>query len=62
MVRIDGLELVRVQEFPSPRDDKMLIDIRATISAKLTSAEVCNDRRTRSGGGKSIDSTKEFIE
>jgi len=61
MVRIDGLELVRVQEFPSPRD-KMLIDIRATISAKLTSAEVCNDRRTRSGGGKSIDSTKEFIE
>lgn len=51
-----------MQEFPSPRDDKTLIDIRATISAELTGAEVCNGRRTRGGGGggKSIDSTKVY--
>lgn len=29
-------QLVRVQEFPSRRDDKTLIDIRGTISAELT--------------------------
>lgn len=50
-----------MQEFPSPRDDKTLIDIRATISAELTGAEMCNGRRTRGGGGgKSIDSTKVY--
>lgn len=49
----------RAGEFPSPRD-KTLIDIRATISAELTGAEVCNGQRTRGGGGKSIDSTKVY--
>lgn len=48
-----------MREFPSPHDDKTLIDIRATISAELTGAEVCNGQRTR-GGGKSIDSTKVY--
>lgn len=41
--------------FQVERDDKTLIDIRATISAELIDRGVCNGRRTRGRGRHARD-------
>lgn len=60
--RRGAARLVRAcRNFPSPRDDKTLIDIRATISAELTgAARRCVTAGGHAAAGKSIDSTKVY--